>query len=74
MINRVLQVKIVKPKKKSATETVSETEIISEDLFSSRLYDVELVAQSVMFNIGIGVTAYVLLDTFRQSMIALASK
>ena len=70
MLNRVLQVKMVRPRK----EEVLEETIVTEDVFANRLYDIELVVQSIMFNVGIGVGAYILLDTFRQSAIAMASK
>jgi len=62
---------MVNPKKETIDSAVENT---TDEIFLHRLYNIELVAQSIMFNVGLGVGGYILLDTFRQSVIAMASK
>lgn len=63
MRKRHLQVKWVKDKKEVAAEKQA------DDAFYTKLAIVSMEVETALKKIAIGVAGYILLDTFRQSMI-----
>lgn len=64
MFNRTLQMKLTKDDK---VKTPSPTQ-------TENIYDYELVINNTIRNVGKGVAAYVILDTFRRVATELATK
>lgn len=69
MLNRVIQVKLVKPKKK--VEEVPET---SESYFEDKAEFISNKIDGTMKKIGMFAIGYVVIDTFRQVMVAKANR